>query len=44
LCCLKAYNNSRFLGTTAVRPFDERLRNYADKRVSLDLEDGVKVE
>ena len=23
--------------------FDEKLRHYADKRISLDLDDGVKV-
>ena len=26
-----------------LREFDEKLRHYADQRVSLDLDDGVKV-
>jgi hypothetical protein len=26
-----------------LRSFDEKLRHYADKRISLDLDDGVKV-
>ena len=26
-----------------MQAFDEKLRHYADKRISLDLDDGVKV-
>ena len=26
-----------------LREFDEKLRHYADQRISLDLDDGVKV-
>ena len=26
-----------------LRQFDEKLRHYADKRISIDLDDGVKV-
>jgi hypothetical protein len=26
-----------------LRTFDEKLRHYADKRISLDLNDGVKI-
>lgn len=26
-----------------LRTFDEKLRHYADQRISLDLDDGVKV-
>ena len=26
-----------------LRTFDEKLRHYADQRISLDLDDGVKI-
>ncbi|MCS6319594.1 MAG: class I SAM-dependent DNA methyltransferase, partial [Nitrospira sp.] len=28
---------------TELRGFDEKLRHYADQRITLDLDDGVKV-
>ena len=28
---------------TELREFDEKLRHYADRRIGLDLDDGVKV-
>ncbi len=40
---IEAQRESLVKQRSELREFDEKLRHYADQRISLDLDDGVKV-